>query len=74
MNDIDENVDLALRKLIHKHLSKCDTKQSPRICRAITNEQGYLAVESQILSIVLTDPTTTVQGAILNIEMEMDDE
>jgi hypothetical protein len=60
----------VLRLEIKRHLDKCDGSRTPKLCKRIGTEQGYLQVEELIIGICLGDGST-IQTAIVNLESDV---
>lgn len=69
LEGVGDDLEEQLRLEVKRHLDKCDSEASPRICERISTTDGYREVEDTVIRLMLHDQITA-GAAIAQLENE----
>jgi hypothetical protein len=69
LEGLSDNIEEQLRLEIRRHLNKCDSEATPRICDRIKTSDGYRDIEDSVIRVMIHDDITP-GAAIAQLEME----
>lgn len=71
MKKDEKDLEVTLRLLVRKELSKCSESVTPRFCEMIKTREGYLKAESLIIDFAIKNQLS-ISASIAQLEVELE--